>query len=145
MIIYYRTLDSLLKSKGNFLASLAMRKKRVDAERLLLKNIKTCHLYILSSIWNFFTGCGQSLLRWFLTLLLTTLVIFPIMYRWIDCLGQTISFKGALIFSISRLVNYNIVNYTPTNIGHTIIIIQGFFLLFWVGALLSIIFSRIQN
>lgn len=145
MIIYYRTLDSLLKSKGNFLASLEMRKKRVDAERLLLKKAKTYHLYILSSIWNFFTGCGQSPIRWIITLLITTLLIFPAIYRWIDCLGQSILFKDALIFSISRLVNYNVVSYTPTSLGHFIIIVQGIFILFWVGALLSIIVSRIQN
>jgi len=132
MVIYYRILTSLLKGKGNFFASIAMRKQRKEAERLLLKKPKTFYSYILSTLWSFITGYGQGLSRWVITLIITTLLVFPTIYKWGKCLGEDVSFLKALIFSISRLTGHDIYNLQINNFGHFIIILQGLFIFFKV-------------
>lgn len=145
MVIYYRNLSALLKACGNHRDYLFMRKKRIDAERKLLKTPKDYHLYLTWSIWNMLTGYGQSITRWFITVFAINLVLFPLIYRWCSCFSQHISFSDAFMFSIGRIANISTTNIPLQHFGNIVVLFHGFLNLFWIGALISIIVSRFQN
>jgi HAD superfamily hydrolase (TIGR01509 family) len=146
MLIYYRHLATAFRAAGNYEAFMALRQRRHQTERRALMGWRTLPQYVLASAWAFLTGDGQSLTRWFATLLVFTIVTFPLVYRYGACVTPPPGILDAFAFSVGRVVPQDLpLPGSLTPVGRAVSVLQSTLAVLWLGVLVNIVSTRSQE
>jgi len=98
------------------------------------------------TIWAFLTGDGQSLARWFITLLVFTGVAFPLIYCYGSCVTPPLTFLEAFAFSVGRVVPQDLpLPGSLTVVGRVASVLQSALTVLWLGVLVNIVSTRSQE